>query len=232
MKSTTQKVHHFYSVGTRATQPLFSDLSRNFYFTMDLNGNPFFSGTQPNGAVSKYDYNRIAIAVGDYFVDNLFGGYEYYRVKKIETIFNWVSTPTNGLINGELYTSLDKDSRDAETSNAYINRPDLKRYVFSNRNPSHSVSYTPFMVDFVDDDEIDKVAYIQPQNRWWNCADFRNHRWGCLRYVAVNNNSNAYTSDASVFVRHRIWIEVKGQKDVVTPSVPPAIQGLGKQMSS
>jgi len=223
-------VTEFYSAGTRATQPLFSDLRRNHYATMNLNGNPYFTGTVPSAAACKYDYNRTAVAVGDYFVDNLFGAYEYYRVKKIETTFTWCNPQgQNGAayVNGELYYALDRDSRDSETSNEYINRRNLKRQYFNNHSLSHSYSYQPYMVDYVDDDEGEQVKYIQPAERWWNCKDFRNHRWGCLRYVLINNN--AVGTDANVFVRHRLWIECKGQTNVITPSIPPEVLSYGKQ---
>lgn len=223
-----EKVVTFYSAGTRATQPLFSDLNRNFYLTMDLIGNPFFSGTQPSGAQSKYDYNRIAISPSEFFVDNLFGAYEYYRISKIETTFQWATNPL-GPINGELYTFVDKDGRDAENSNAYINRGDMRRRFFTNAQTAHSFTYVPNMVDFLNDSQTDSVQYIQPHDRWWNTTEFRNHRWGCLRYVAVSNAYDNSAGDQAIFVKHRVWIEVKGQKDLVTPSVPPAVSDLGKQ---
>lgn len=224
-----ETVTMFFSAGGRSTQPLFSDLCRNFVAVIELNGNPFFTGTQPTRAVSKYDYNRIALNVSDYFVDNLFGAYDYYRVKNVETTFTWCHLNSDGAVNGELLTSIDKDSRDAENSNTYINRRNLSRRVFDVNNLSHTISYRPYMVDIIGQDEDSEVNYIQPLDRWWNTADFRSHRWGCMRYMLIDWAPD--NTSACVFVKHRVWLEVKGQKDLVTPSVPPAsAEYYGKQL--
>lgn len=227
-------VTKFTSRGTRATQPLFSDLSRNFYITVNLNGNPFFSGNAPSGAQMKYDYNRVALKATDFFAPNLFGAYEYYRIAKIDTEFVWDASPTDGVVSGDLYTAHDFDSREAETSNEYINRRDLRHQVFTNHRPVLTDTYVPRMVDNVSTD-VESKDYVQPQNRWWNCENVEDHRWGCLRYVVVAHDATKKypTNDAAIFVRHKLYLEVKGLKNAITPSIPPAIRNsdeLGNQL--
>lgn len=215
------KIITFVSRGSRFSEPSFSDLNRSFYARLDLNGNPFFSGIQPTGADSKYDYNRIALSPILYFADGIFAAYDYYRITRIETTFVWSSAPDDGVICGELWTAIDKDSREPENSNAYINRRNLQRREFTNDCHTHTVSYVPFLVDRGDDAE--SQDYIQPTERWWNTTNVRDHRWGCMRYTLIAPASNArYSNAAAVFVHHRVVLEVKGQKDVVTPSFPPA----------
>jgi len=190
----------------------------NYFIILNETGMPFTASQQ-----GKYKLSTAAIDLSNYFADNLFAAYDYYRVIHCETTFTWTTMPTNGVaVGGEILFVFDNDSRDNVPLVSVLNRNELQTRMFTNANLRHVVKWKPYLVEdsATEGTAGAQVDYVQPRSRWLNTDNFELHRFGTIRMVgSIFDGSNGYPSnDPTIEIRHRVTVEMKGLRSVQAPS--------------
>jgi len=189
-----------------------TNFSGNQFKLINATGSPWDGGQD-----GKYGFEGFRIRLDNYFSPLLFSSYDYFRVVKCETTLFWRSAPETGPVMGEMFWYHDKDSVAIPTLAEVANRKELKSKQFSNDRLKHKIVWTPNVISRErSSQEAVPVDYIQPTGRWLNSQLSREFRFGTLVMLFTTPNAAVQypNSDAAVSIRHKVWIEMKGQKSV------------------
>jgi len=190
-----------------------TSLVGNHIMVLTTEGN-VFDATQ----AGKYKHEGIAIDLRAYFSQGIFDAYDYYRISGCRTTFTWGTMPQDGTpIGGEIFWCIDKDSRSVETFTETANRKVLQSRTFTNNSIRHTVKWRPHLVDNGSTlgQANAQLEYVQPLNRWMNCSNIDDHRYGTIRLIGQVWDASPYPdNDPVIHIRHWISIEVKGLKSV------------------
>jgi hypothetical protein len=189
----------------------------NSFFSLFEAGNVFDSNQQG----LKNDVT-ISIDLRAFFAANLFAAYEYFKVISCETTFIWASAPENGApVMGEIMWVVDKDDRTSADVSTIANRTSLQTRSFDNNNLRRVFQWTPYLIENSRTENVPgaQVDYIQPRNRWLNCDNIANFRFGTLRVIGQCFDKIPYEDNNPIIQwRHRIVIDTKGLKSVIPSS--------------
>lgn len=189
-----------------------SAFTGNQFKLLSITGSPWDGGQ--DGA---YGFDCYRMQLRYYFADSIFEAYDYFRVVNCETTIRWRSAPLTGPIMGDLYTYIDKDADQLPQIIEVANRRELKRKSFTNECQTHEIHWQPYVISR--EGGGSSVDYVQPRERWLNTKDVANFRFGSLVILATTPNATTQygQNDAAISIRHKITIEVKGQKTLQRP---------------
>jgi len=208
MKTKSNSIQVFSSAGGVSQ----TNFTGNQFKLLNTTGSPWDGGQD-----GTYGYEAYKIRLSNYFSPLLFSSYDYFRVVKCETTLFWRSAPLTGPVMGEMFWYHDKDTVSTPTLSDLANRKALKSKQFSNDRLKHKIVWTPNVVtrDGGTQDP-EPVDYIQPTGRWLNCQLSNEYRFGSLIMLFTTPNFAVQypNSDAAVSIRHKVYIEVKGQKSI------------------
>lgn len=182
--------------------------SGNCFKTLDIEGSPW-DGSQ-DGA---FGHDAYHLRLNNYFSDEVFASFDYFRVKGCKTTISWKTSPVDtGMIMGEYFWYNDHDSLDSPIQSDIANRRDLKNGTFSNERRVHHLKWQPYVVQ----KETDPVDYVQPVDRWMNTTEVSKLRWGSIILMFTTDNRNAQypNGNPNVSIRHEVTCEFKGQRSV------------------
>ena len=137
--------------------------------------------------------------------------------------------PNNGTgVNGMLLYSIDKDSNGDIPEENVVNRRDAKVKYFDNCHLSHTVKWCPWLVNYDQFTATNQPSYVLPRDRWLNCQEAPDHRFGSLRVYFQCNDGEAYGPfTPTIAIQHRIVMETQGQITVLPSSVSVVRTGDG-----
>lgn len=185
-----------------------TNYSGNSVKLIDIDGTPWNGDTG-----GKYSFEAYHIRLDNYFAESLFS-WDYFRVAHVETTFQWRTQPTFGLIVGDLFYYIDKDDHIKPNITQMGNRRDLKHLTFSNERHTLKLNWKPYVVS--NDTAESGVRYVQPRERWLNSGEHKSFRFGTLGVIYTTPNEEVQYPNgmAAVSIRHRVMIELKGQRSV------------------
>lgn len=185
-----------------------SHFSGNCFKTLDVEGSPWDASQD-----GCFGFDAYHLRLNNYFSDEVFSSFDYFRVKECKTTLSWKTSPAvTGMIMGEYFWYIDRDSLDTPGQADIANRRDLKDGTFSNERRVHHITWQPHVVQ----KESDPVDYVQPSSRWMNTNEVSKLRWGSIVLLFTTDNRNVQYPDGfpNVSIRHQVTLEFKGQRSV------------------
>jgi len=204
----------FVSRGSSGTSGDFA----NKTISLSDDGNPFYTDLN-----SRYGSAVVPIDLQRFFAPALFSAYEYYRIVKCETSFEWLVMPVSA-VNGAMMYALDRDSNGSINEQDVINRRDNQVRYFNNDKLVHTVVWKPFLTAYNDiSGTSNQTPWVVEQNKWLNTSQIETMRHGTLRCLFWALGGSRYTNTPAVGIRHRITIEMKGLLSIVPPQIPNTV---------